>query len=221
MTRHWFIDFDETLATSGITWGLKYAFPRLIKEYHLPFDAARFNQAVLRVQAQDSQAGGDPRPLLDMLFEAMQWPKALAPALLDDIYHNYQPELFEDAIPFLEQLQARGDAVYVVSNNPISPQNVEALKLKRYVSLIVTPKLYPGSQPKPHRSLWDAIRRTQPEIEAENSAMVGDDPWTDGVFAETCGMACWIVDRMDRFQNLDETASYRRVRSLSDIPIEG
>ena len=98
MPSYWFLDFDETLATSGITWGLKYAFPRLIKEHNLPFDAARFHQVVLRIQAQDSQAGGDPRPLLDMLFEAMQWPAELAPALLEDIYHNYQPELFEESL---------------------------------------------------------------------------------------------------------------------------
>lgn len=216
--ENWFLDFDETLATSAITWGLDYAFPKLIAQHRLSNDLVRFHQAILVAQERTNRES-DLRSILYDLFEALDWPHELEDALMGDIFTNYQPELFDDAVPFLEQLRQKGRKVYIVSNNPISPKHIEALDLGRYVTQIFTPKLYPNCQPKPHRSLWDAITASYAEINPRTSVFIGDDPWSDGAFAENCDLPCWLVDRMDRFGALHAKQPYRRVRSLLEIPI--
>jgi FMN phosphatase YigB (HAD superfamily) len=214
--KNWMLDFDETLATGGITWGLKYAFPRLINEHNLPYDVEKFEQAVLVAQEQGSREY-DPTRILSELFSTMGWPHELEAPLLTSILTNYQPELFDDVIPFLERLLQYGQNVYVLSNNPRSPKYVELLQLSDYISHVFTPSMFQASQSKPHRSLWDEIVRIHPEIENYETVLVGDDPWSDGVFAENCGLFCWIVDRMDRFRSMHYMKTYSWVRSLSEI----
>lgn len=218
MTKNWILDFNGTLATSGITWGLRHAFPRLIQEHQLPYDATRFEQAALVAQERGSQET-DPRPLLHDLFETMGWPHELEAPLLKDIMTNYQPELFEDALPFLERLRQHGHTICIVSNNPISTDNIQRLDLAHYINHIVTPNSYPGSQPKPHRDLWDQMLNEYPQMQQQPSVVVGDDPWTDGLFAENCNLPCWIIDRMNRFTALHTQKPYQWVQSLLDIPL--
>jgi FMN phosphatase YigB (HAD superfamily) len=67
--------------------------------------------------------------------------------------------------------------------------------------------------------MWDYIVRQNLDIDPENTIVVGDDPWSEGSFAATCGLHCWIVDRMDRFSTLGDTSTYQRVRSLLEIPV--
>lgn len=212
---NWFLDFDETLATSPLTWALKYAFPRLIENHQLAYDAARFEQAILVAQERSNQEL-DPRPVLHALFETLGWSHEYEAPLLHDIMNNYAPELFDDAVPFLEQARARQHRLYLVSNNPMSVRHVEQLGLAAYFDGLYTAKLL-NSPPKPHRGLWDEIVRARPEIQDNPTIIVGDDPWSDGLFAENCGLPCWIIDRMNRFTSLHDSRPYRWAHTLLDI----
>src|SRR5437763_1744939 len=53
----------------------------------------------------------------------------------------------------------------------------------------------------------------------ETYTIVGDDPWSDGSFADTCQINCWILDRLDRYARLYPGKTYRWVRSLDEITI--
>jgi FMN phosphatase YigB (HAD superfamily) len=214
----WIIDFDETLASGNLTWALQYAFPSFIARHQLPHDPQRLHDVMLTMQ-QAASGVSDPAPLMARLFEAMQWDPALQDQLLNDIFSNFRPSLFDDALPFLERLSARGDRVLVVSNNPRTLEQVHILPLEPYIAGVFTPQSCPGTLAKPDRSLWDFIIAHDAQINPDATTVVGDDPWSEGEFAQVCGLPCWIVDRLDRFGTLTDQPAYRRVRSLLDISL--
>lgn len=215
---NWLIDFDETLATSSLSWAEEFAFPRLIEQFELPNDESRLQQAMLLAQEQSRQ-DRDPFAIVRELFDTMAWPHHLEQILFDDVLANYQPQLFDDALPFLQHLKAANKRVFVISNNRRSRQLARLLQIEHYIDGIYTPHHYPDAQRKPHRSLWDIVCAAVPEVDVANSVHVGDDPWSDGRFAANCGIPCWLVDRKARFAERHEQGDYRWVRSLLDIPI--
>ena len=79
--------------------------------------------------------------------------------------------------------------------------------------------MLPGAQPKPSRALWDQLVQRIPEALQRGAIVVGDDPWSDLAFAQTCGLQSWLVDRHDRFADLTLAQDATRVRSLLDIPV--
>lgn len=214
----WIIDFDETLASGNLTWALQYAFPSFIARHQLRHDPQRLHDVMLTMQ-QAASGVSDPAPLMSRLFEAMEWDPALQEQLLNDIFSNFKPALFEDTLPFLERLNARGDRVLVVSNNPRTHDQVRILPLERYIAGVFTPQSCPGTLPKPDRSLWDYIVAHDEQISSDATTVVGDDPWSEGEFAFVCGLPCWIVDRMDRFGAVTDQPTYRRVQSLLEITL--
>lgn len=219
MPMTWMLDFDDTLVRGGITWALDDAFPKLIRDHQLPFDPARFEQLVFAAQERGSFEA-DPRPILHSLFNGMGWPAALCEQFLHDLITNYQPQVCEDAWVFLDRLSAAGQRAYIVSNNPRSPALAQKLGLADRVVQVLTPSICPGSLAKPDRSLWDYLQTLIGSPAPGNGvAIVGDDPWSDGVFAENCGLLCYIVDRSQRFRPMYGLKAYRWVSSLLDIPI--
>ena len=216
MPKTWLLDFDDTLASGSITWGLSHAFPKMIRDNQLPFDDGRFRQAVLAAQARAIEAY-DPKPILHELFEKMDWPFELETVFLDDIATHYQPELFADAMPFLNRLAENHADVFVISNNPITHDHVRELGIDRYIVEVLTPDSFEDGEPKPDPSMWLHIMDVKPEIRTSTAVMVGDDPWSDGVFAEKCGLTCWMIDRHGRFATMYGQTPYRWVRSLAEI----
>jgi FMN phosphatase YigB (HAD superfamily) len=213
---YWLVDFDDTLAVGLTTWGYAQAIPDLVQQHDLVFDATQFESAMLIAQEQASRIT-DPTPVIDEFLENMGWPSALRAHLLEAMRHSYQPELFEDAVPFLNRLQAAGKTIYIVSNNPRTPGAVEQLGLTGLVNQVFTPKRCPGTSPKPHCSLFDYIAGINPAVTRTNAVVVGDDPWSDGAFAKNCGLAGWLVDRHNRFETLTPLHDVKRVQSLLDI----
>ncbi len=214
--RHWVIDFDETLASGIITWALDFAFPKLIAEHRLPFDDAVFHAALMDAQERAARRA-DPRVLLRELFTAMGWSAELELPLMQDVTTNYRPALFDDALPFLEALRGQDQTVFIVSNNPHSVAAVETLGLRPLVADVLTPKSAPNLAPKPDLSLWRLLTARYPEITAETTTIVGDDPWSEGEFAAGCGARCWIVDRKGRFSDRRDLFSVGWVRSLVEL----
>lgn len=219
MPKQWFIDFDDTLATGPITWSVEIALPKLIEENQLICNRRQLSDAVLVAQAKENQ-GIDHRLILSELFASMSWPSILQETLYSTVMTNFRPELFDDVIPFLDGLRDYNQFLYVVSNNPYASQIAEKLGISSYFKGFFIPDRTNGIHPKPHHSLWDHVISVDSGIKIQESCMIGDDPWSDGQFAENCGLDCWIVDRGLRYHSLHEEKSYHWVQSLLDIPIK-
>ena len=214
--RNWFIDFDDTLATGPTTWGLEFALPKLIREHHLPFSQAQYDADVLIAQERTNREA-DLQPILDDLFDSQQWPRGLQSSLLNDMRQNYRPSLFPDAVEFLETLRQQQKRVFLLSNNPTAPDLARAFGLGQFLDGYFTPKLCPGCLPKPDISMWTYITSIEEGVLAGNSAMIGDDPWSDAAFAQQSGLAFWILDRKARFNDVPGLPAERLVASLSDL----
>jgi FMN phosphatase YigB (HAD superfamily) len=214
----WIIDFDETLATGSITWAFEQAFPKFIAEHRFSVDIERLKSLTVELQEAASR-DASPRPLVKRLFDGMGWSAELQDQFLHDLFSSYTPVLFDDALPFLESLRERNDRVLIVSNNPRTLKQVPLLGIGDYFHGVFTPSSIPGALPKPDRSMWDHICKNSPEIDPQHTIVVGDDPWSEGEFAEVCGLQCWIVDRMGRFADVSAGKQYERVRSLLEIPL--
>ncbi len=214
----WFFDFDDTLVTAQLTWTLNTALPKLIQQYDLPADREQLARAVLTAQQRWS-VNDDFMAVLGGLFQDMGWSDDLQSAFIADLRTSYQPVMFDDARDLLRSLVQSGHLVYIISNNLIAPTNARDLGISAYVREIFTPHMFPGTKRKPHPSLWQAILNRYPVLHTTTPIFVGDDPWTDGAFAEACGMMCWLVDRPGRMTSLYHTTPYKWVRSLREIPI--
>lgn len=221
MTEHttWLIDFDDTLASGSLTWAIQDAFPKLIRENDLTHDPAQLDRVMLRLQERSNQNIALD-VLLRELFESMSWPRELERTFIRDLTTSYKPQLFEDAAPFLRRLKSQHKRVIVLSNNPHSQENVQALGIDNYVDTVLTPyNAGSDTRPKPHRSLWDFVLSSHVDIDPATTTVVGDDPWSDGAFARACGLHCWIVDRGGRVTEQATAHGCRLVRSLLDISI--
>jgi FMN phosphatase YigB (HAD superfamily) len=182
----------------------------------LEYNPDRLGKVILGLQERASQ-NYDLDPLLHELFESMEWPHRLQSQLIDDLWSNYQPALYDDTLVFLDRLRERNHRVLVVSNSPRTPDQIRFLGLETYVHQVFTPHICANTQPKPHLSLWNYICAQEADIDPATTVVVGDDPWSDGAFAEACGLNCWIVDRMNRFTVLQSQKNYRWVGSLLEI----
>jgi FMN phosphatase YigB (HAD superfamily) len=216
---YWLLDLDDTLASGPMTWALQDAIPRLIRDYNLAYTQDQLDDAILTAQRRSNQEY-DPLTILHDFFVEMNWRTDLEQTLFNAVQTGYQPALFADALPFLQKLQALGQQAMVVSNNNRAPKWLTMLGIDSYITAVYTPKMFPDCQPKPNRQLWDVITEQHPHLRAADAVMVGDDPWSDGDFAERCGMKCWILDRLGRYQTLYAAKQYQWCASLLEIPLE-
>ena len=215
---NWLLDFSDTLVSGTKTWAFEHAFPSIIQQNHLPFDEASFRQITLQAQERANMIGNDLL-VLDEMFAQLGWPDHLKKELLRRTFEEFAPTLFEDTIPFLSRLQEAGQRVYLLSNTNDAPQLLENFGIDHYLQQIITPERCGGVAGKPGTALWDCLIEKEGGAILDTAVVVGDDPWSDGAFAEACGFKCWIVDRGQRFTSLHATLPFEWVKSLLEIPI--
>ena len=118
-------------------------------------------------------------------------------------------ELYEDAIPVLEELRAHGLKIGLVSN---TSRDLDAFI--RHFELDVDAWIASGThgKVKPSPSIFRAALELL-EVEPEAAAMVGDSPADDVDGARALGMRAFLLDREGRFKNRDDA-----LPSLSALP---
>lgn len=216
MMMNWYLDFDDTLAVGPITWALQHILPEMIQVHNLPYDETLFTQVILKAQ-QLSNQGIEEAPILDEMFTRLGWPDHLKTDLGQKVYTGYSLALFEDTVAFLDHLRGQQHRMFIISNNNKAAEYIEKLGIATYFTAILTP-LNCGDVPgKPNRAMWDYLLTHYPDIKGQDAYFVGDDPWSDGLFAEACELSCWIVDRMQRYHTLYTEKPYHWATSLHDL----
>ena len=214
--QHWLIDFDDTLAVADATRALQQIFPAFIKRHELPLEPEAF-QAAIHAGQREANDNPDAQALVRRLFQQMDWPLTLVDAFLQELQRTHAPQLFDDARPFLDRLQATEKPIYMLSNNPQSEETARALGIDHYFVAMLTPHHFDGHPRKPQQALWQAIQTAYPQMNARETAIIGDDPWSEGLFADACGLQCWIVDRRGSYADLRADKPYQWVQSLHEI----
>lgn len=210
----WLIDFDDTLAIGPNTWALTRILPDIIQAHGLPYDDSRFTEISLRAQQRANETNND-EAVLDEMFQQLGLPSSLKEELLTRMYREYVPALYDDTMPFLKQLA--GQPVFIISNNDYTPQAAQQLGVTDYVSDILTPKRCDNARAKPQRDMWEYVVAQGLADESEPGVVIGDDPWSEGPFAEVCGFDCWIIDRLNRYASLRSLYPYHWGQSLLEI----
>jgi FMN phosphatase YigB (HAD superfamily) len=210
----WFVDFDDTLVVGPVTWAFQHAFPALIRNHQLPYDPQKFEEAVLWGQQKSADDGNELMVLL-RVFEMMGWSHELSDELRRMVFDEYVPTVFDDTLAFLERV--KGNPVCILSNNNHAPEIAAQLGISHHFKAIFTPRICGDAAKKPQRAMWDYV--IAQGIVVDDAVMVGDDPWSEGAFAERCGIRCCIVDRMKRFTTFYNQYPYQWVHSIAEIQV--
>ncbi|HLY27626.1 MAG TPA: HAD family hydrolase [Aggregatilineales bacterium] len=210
---NWFIDFDDTLVLGPNTWAIQTVLPELIEKNKLPSDRERLRSLILHSQREGANGAKDV-DLLDNLFREMGWPDTLKTNLIERVFGQYTPVLFEDVLPFLKRMKADGQSLNILSNNNRAMQIAEMLGLSSYFDHIFTPKKFGLDRGKPHTEIWTYVAQA---CDVQGATLVGDDPWSDSAFADACGIRCFIVDRLNRLDTV--IGSFRLVHTLDEIQV--
>ena len=104
-------------------------------------------------------------------------------------------ELFDDALPVLDELRGFGLKLALLSN---TGRDLNAFVAHHGIEVdaILTSRLH--GKTKPHKAIFRALL-DELQVEAGAAAMVGDDPTDDVEGARSVGMRAWLVDREGRF----------------------
>jgi HAD superfamily hydrolase (TIGR01549 family) len=104
-------------------------------------------------------------------------------------------ELFDDALPVLDELRGHGLKLALLSNTGRDLDEFVAHH-RIQVDAILTSRVH--GKTKPHETIFRALL-DELQVEAGAAAMVGDDPTDDVEGARSVGMRAWLVDRDGRF----------------------
>jgi HAD superfamily hydrolase (TIGR01549 family) len=104
-------------------------------------------------------------------------------------------ELFEDALPVLDDLRERGLKLGLLSN---TGRDLDVFVAHHGIDVdaILTSRVH--GKTKPHETIFRAMLEKL-DVPADGAVMVGDDPDDDIAGARVVGMDAWLVDREGRF----------------------
>jgi putative hydrolase of the HAD superfamily len=115
-------------------------------------------------------------------------------------------ELFDDALPVLDDLRGRGLKLALLSNTGRDLDEFVAHHGIQ-VDAILTSRAH--GKTKPHETIFRALLE-ELRVQPGAAAMVGDDPTDDVDGARAVGMRAWLVDRDGRFpDHLDRLTDLR------------
>lgn len=121
--------------------------------------------------------------------------------------HNF--ELYDDVLPTLADLRARGLRLALVSN---TARDLDAFVLHHALEVDAAVSSRAHGRVKPHESIFRAVLELLGVAPAE-SAMVGDTPEDDIEGAEVLGIRSFLLDRDGRFLDAEN-----RLTDLRQLP---
>lgn len=131
--------------------------------------------------------------------------------LLDPVNGGNFQKVFEDAVPALEGLRARGKRLGIISNfSPNCEALLKQLGLADYFDFFIVSGILGIEKPDP-RIFEHAIRASGREV--GDLVYVGDSVFHDVQGARGAGMDAILIDRTDRFSDFQGT----RVRDLREL----
>jgi HAD superfamily hydrolase (TIGR01549 family) len=111
-------------------------------------------------------------------------------------------EIYEDVIPVLDVLRSYGIGIGLVTNGARDlDEFIDHHGLRELVDVAVGSRAH--GRVKPHGSIFRAALH-ELGVEAGDSAMVGDSPEDDIEGARAIGMRAFLLDRENRFPELDD-----------------
>jgi HAD superfamily hydrolase (TIGR01549 family) len=120
-------------------------------------------------------------------------------------------EIYEDVLPVLDDLRAQGIGIGLVTNGARDlDEFVDHHGLRDRVDVAVSSRTH--GRVKPHESIFRAAL-AELGVEPEEAAMVGDSPEDDIEGAKALGMRAFLIDREDRFPDLQH-----RLPDLYSLP---
>ena len=127
--------------------------------------------------------------------------RAVAEAITEGWLHSENFELYEDALPVLEELRRHGLKIGLVSN---TSRDLDAFI--RHFRLDVDAWIASGThgKVKPSPTIFRAVLELL-GVEPQAAVMVGDSPADDVDGAQAIGMRAFLIDREGRFENRSDT----------------
>lgn len=138
--------------------------------------------------------------------------ETLVRRLFDVFSHSTSYKLFDDSLPVLTELQARGYRLGLISN---FEGWLEKLLVELEVGHLFETAVISAAEgiEKPDVAIYRlALERAA--VDAGVAAMVGDSPANDAAPAAEIGMTPVLLDRDGSYEHLD----YPRVTSLEELP---
>ena len=109
-------------------------------------------------------------------------------------------DLYEDAVPVLDELRRAGLKLGLVSNGA---RDLEAFVVHHALHVDAAVGSRAHGWTKPHETIFRAALERL-EVEPEDAAMVGDSPEDDVDGARALGMRAFLVDRENRYPEIAE-----------------
>lgn len=144
-----------------------------------------------------------------------QHAQEFAGELLDPVNGGNFQHVFDDVIPALESLRARGKRLGIISNfSPNCEPLLKQLELAPYFDFFIVSGILGIEKPDPRifRAAVDASGKAIAEL-----VYVGDSIFHDVEGARGAGMEAILIDRDNRFPNFEHEFGGRRVRDLREL----
>jgi putative hydrolase of the HAD superfamily len=205
-------DVDFTLCRPGPELSAE-RYVRIAQRHGITLDPARYDDAreaaVLNLKRHPELLHDDSiwHRFTEEIFIGMGGPEAIASECATEIEEGWAKsenfELYEDALPVLEELRTAGLRIAVVSNG-IRDLRQFVADHRLDVDAIVDSRTH--GRVKPHPTIFQAALDLL-EVEAPAAVMVGDSPVEDIDGARALGMRAILIDRDDRHPDVAERLS--------------
>jgi HAD superfamily hydrolase (TIGR01549 family) len=211
-------DVDFTLCRPGPELSAE-RYGRIAARHGLELDLGRYEDAreaaALNLKRHPELLHDDSiwHRFTEEIFIGMGGPQAIASECATEIERGWEVsenfELFEDALPVLEELRAGGLKIGLVSNG-IRDLTEFVAHHRLDVDAIVDSRSH--GRVKPHPTIFQAALDLL-HVDAADTVMVGDSLEEDVEGARALGMRAILVDREDRHPDLED-----RLADLYGLP---
>jgi putative hydrolase of the HAD superfamily len=203
-------DVDFTIARPGPELGPE-GYQRLGERFGLELDPSRYKQARERAvegirrhpeleHDEEIWVAFTERIIRGMGGEADSAYEC-AVAMTEAWEHAEHFELYEDALPVLEELRVQGLKLGLVSN---TGRNLDEFVAHHRLDVDAAIGSGAFGRTKPHPTIFRAVLERL-AIEPADAAMVGDSPEDDVEGAHAAGIeAAFLLDRDDRYPEIDD-----------------